>query len=309
MRVPYLDIVAKYADMPHWKLLDLRLDGLAEVVAFGWLSYTKARPDIPIHRHAGVLEVHYRDQGEQYWQLGDRLYRQESGDLFFTLPDEVSSSGGHPVATGVMYWFDVRLPPKGKGMLGLSAKDSWTIIRRFHDIPGRHFRATKNTKPLLAEMLQLHYHPETFLRTLCMRQLMVRLLLEIIKAADSHAGSQVSEQISEITRMIQNNPQEEFSIRDLARKVHLSLSRFKSRFKEEVGVSPGLFILESRIDIAKQRLLAGDEPITQIAINLGFSSSQYFATVFKRVTGITPQAFRRGTFPHGPSVRRDDGQG
>jgi AraC-like DNA-binding protein len=309
MRVPYLDIVATYTDEPHWRLLDLRPDGLAEIVAFGRLSYAKARPDIPLHRHTGVIEVHYRDRGEQYWQIGSQVYHQEAGDLFVTLPEEVCSSGGHPVATGIMYWFDVKVPPRGKGLLALSAQESKALVRRFLEIPCRLFRATPGIKSLLDEILQLHDHPETFLRTVSMRHLMVRVLLEVIKAAERHAGSQVSGRIAAVTQMIRNRPEEDFQIRDLARQVHLSTSRFKSRFKAEIGVPPWLFILESKVEAAKQRLSASEESITQIAISLGFSSSQYFATVFKRITGVTPRDYRLGVFPHGPSIRRDDGQG
>ena len=94
----------------------------------------------------------------------------------------------------------------------------------------------------------------------------------------------------------------------MARKAHLSASQFKSRFEKETGVSPWQYILNARIEAAKQRLTAGDESITQIAMDLGFASSQYFATTFKRITGVTPHGYRRGVFPHGPTHRRDDGQ-
>ena len=146
------------------------------------------------------------------------------------------------------------------------------------------------------------------MRTVCMRQLMIRLLLEVIKAAECHAGAHVSERMAAIARMIRSSPEKNYHLRDLARQTHLSLSRFKSRFKAEMGLSPWLFILETRIEAAKQMLAAGKEPIARIAVQLGFSSSQYFATVFKRITGVTPKAYREGIFPHGPSHRSDDGQ-
>ena len=189
---------------------------MAEVSQFGRLSYTKARPDIPLHRHFGIIEVHYRERGEQYWLLGDRTYQMEGGDLFVTMPDEVHSTGGHPVAPGIMYWFGVRLPPEGKGMLGLAGKESLKIIRRLFDIPCRRFRATSRIKPLLAEILQLHYSPEAFMRTVCMRQSMIRLLLEVIKAAEGRDNSRVSERMVEITRMIRNDPGQKYQLRNLA---------------------------------------------------------------------------------------------
>jgi AraC-like DNA-binding protein len=141
-----------------------------------------------------------------------------------------------------------------------------------------------------------------------MRQAMVRLLLEILQGAERHANSRVSERMAEVVQSIRSSPEKRFPIRDLARRTHLSISRFRSRFKEETGISPWQFILMARIEAAKKRLTTGEESITQIAFSLGFQSSQYFATVFKRMTGVAPRAYRRGAAPHGPSTRADDGQ-
>jgi AraC-like DNA-binding protein len=306
--VPFADIRAVYCETPHRRVFDLRPDGVAEVSQFGRLSYISARPDIPLHRHFGSFEIHYLVRGGQYWVLGDQTYHMEGGDLFVTLPDEEHSSGGHPSAPGVMYWFVLSLPPERRGMLGLPVKESRAILDRMLNIPGRHFRATNRVKPLLAEVLQLHYRPEAFLRTVCLRQSMIQILLEVIKAAESHGVPQISDRIAGIMRMIRNDPSRQFHLRDLARQAHLSLSRFKGKFKTEVGLSPWLFIVETRIDAAKIRLTAGGEPITEIARQLGFATSQHFSTVFKRITGVTPLAYRKGAFPHGPTRRDYDGQ-
>ncbi len=74
MEVPFSDVVATYSDTPHRRLIDLCRDGLAEVPMFGRLRYAKARPDLPLHRHFGCLEVHFRDRGEQHFQLEDQVY-------------------------------------------------------------------------------------------------------------------------------------------------------------------------------------------------------------------------------------------
>jgi AraC-like DNA-binding protein len=111
--------------------------------------------------------------------------------------------------------------------------------------------------------------------------------------------------MADVVRRIQECPGEDFQLRDLARQTHLSLSRFTA----ETGVSPGQFLVRTRIEASKRRLAEAAEPIMQIAMSLGFSSSQYFATVFKRITGATPRAYRCGSESRAPSRRRDDGQG
>ena len=84
-------------------------------------------------------------------------------------------------------------------------------------------------------------------------------------------------------------------IRELARLCGLSVSRFKERFRDEVGVPPAEYLTRQKIEAAKSLLLAGDHSITDVAMDLGFSSSQYFATAFKRYTGRTPSEYRRRT--------------
>jgi len=63
-------------------------------------------------------------------------------------------------------------------------------------------------------------------------------------------------------------------------------------FHEAFGITPKDYILRRKIMLAKKLLLAGDD-ITDIAFSLGFSSSQNFATVFKKFTCLTPSQFRK----------------
>jgi AraC-like DNA-binding protein len=67
--------------------------------------------------------------------------------------------------------------------------------------------------------------------------------------------------------------------------------------------------LQTKIEAAQKRLRAGGDSITQIAMDLGFVSSQYFATVFKRIAGQTPRDYRTSLVSYRPSMRADDGQG
>ncbi len=111
-----------------------------------------------------------------------------------------------------------------------------------------------------------------------------------------------------MTRLIQQYPQRIFRLEDLARRAHLSLSHFKKRFKAETGLSPRQYILRDKIEAAKCLLSSQAKPITDIALDLGFVSSQYFATVFKRITGTTPTHYRRQAHQAQPSQRESDGQ-
>jgi AraC-like DNA-binding protein len=52
-------------------------------------------------------------------------------------------------------------------------------------------------------------------------------------------------------------------------------------------------IQEARLRRAEARLLETDEPVTRIALSLGFNTSQHFSSVFRKRRGVTPTELRR----------------
>ena len=86
---------------------------------------------------------------------------------------------------------------------------------------------------------------------------------------------------------------DEVSIDDLVSRSRLSPARFYQAFKERTGTNPKDHLLRLRLEEAV-RLLRNqpDRSVIDIAHELGFSSSQYFATVFRRYLGTTPSRLR-----------------
>jgi AraC-like DNA-binding protein len=308
MRVPFMDIEAQYMDAPHRRVLDLRKDGLADVPMLGMYTYAHARPDLPVHRHAGGWEICYLERGSQTFEVQRQAYHLRGGDLFVTLPDEPHGTGGSPSEPGVLYWINVRRPRRGRGWLGLPRPEGESLLAALSSLPNRQFRATQQTKSLFKDLFRWHDAPEIAHRTTRIRNGVIRLLLDIHDASRRHAKSQSSRRIEEIIRLVRETPQSDFRLCDLAARAGLSLSHFKKRFKAETGLAPRQFILKEKIELAKGFLDDQQTSITDIAIDLGFVSSQYFATVFKRLSGMTPSEYRRAHPPAMTHQRRDDGQ-
>ena len=80
-------------------------------------------------------------------------------------------------------------------------------------------------------------------------------------------------------------------MRQLANEVGISEAGFRKRFRAEIGCSPLDYINRRRIDEAQRLMTLGKTNIKEISYDLGFSSRQYFSTVFKRVTGVSPGEF------------------
>ena len=88
-----------------------------------------------------------------------------------------------------------------------------------------------------------------------------------------------------------------FSIdpKNLADSLCVSYSSFRRTFKEYTGFSPAKYILNVKINQAKELLTNSSVEIKEIAYNLGFENTDYFFTVFRRLTGQTPLAYRAET--------------
>lgn len=87
--------------------------------------------------------------------------------------------------------------------------------------------------------------------------------------------------------------QSSWSIDDLARGAHISPFHFIRQFDALFGMTPHQFRIESRVDRAKRLLAAGQHSVTDVCMELGFSSLGSFSAMFTARVGETPSAYRR----------------
>jgi CheY-like chemotaxis protein len=86
---------------------------------------------------------------------------------------------------------------------------------------------------------------------------------------------------------------EQIGREDFARHVGVSEGYLSRSFNQETGLSLIHYLTRYRVQQSKQLLKSTDKTITEIAMEVGFSDSNYFSRVFHRETGISPLAFRR----------------
>jgi transcriptional regulator GlxA family with amidase domain len=78
----------------------------------------------------------------------------------------------------------------------------------------------------------------------------------------------------------------------LAEVAKLSPAHFAEAFKDSQGVAPHRYILECRVK-RSQELLATDMPLSQIAVDVGFSDQSHLTRWFGEFVGVTPGSYRR----------------
>jgi YesN/AraC family two-component response regulator len=124
-----------------------------------------------------------------------------------------------------------------------------------------------------------------------------------IEETVAHIGSaldhkrKLSEEAQHLVRQamgyIHQNYAETISRRDIAQRIGITEDHLTFCFRQELGTTPIKYLQRYRINQAKHLLKASQQSITEIALNVGFSDSGYFSRIFRRETGMSPEAFRR----------------
>jgi transcriptional regulator GlxA family with amidase domain len=99
--------------------------------------------------------------------------------------------------------------------------------------------------------------------------------------------------LQEAQRWIADNPAEDLSIANLARRTGLSPRHLTRVFRQEVGVTPATWVKEARVAAARRLLESGEAVPKQVAAQCGFANADTLRRVFVRLVGVTPAEYRR----------------
>jgi AraC family transcriptional regulator len=80
---------------------------------------------------------------------------------------------------------------------------------------------------------------------------------------------------------------------DLGALVGLSETHFMRSFKRAFGVPPHAFMLRRRLELAARYMLETDAPLSDIALQCGFTDQAHLSNRFREATGTSPAAWRR----------------
>jgi AraC-like DNA-binding protein len=96
---------------------------------------------------------------------------------------------------------------------------------------------------------------------------------------------------------IHANPAHRWTLHELAERAGMSRSTFALKFKQTVGKSPMDYLTRWRMLLAGEKLANSREPISAIALSLGYESDSAFSTAFRRVMDCSPRQYGRGRIP------------
>jgi AraC family transcriptional regulator len=95
------------------------------------------------------------------------------------------------------------------------------------------------------------------------------------------------------TEYMAANLAEPISLADIAAASGLSRMHFAAQFRAATGLRPHEYLLQRRIERARELLLNSRLPLVEIAFEVGFKTQAHFTTVFARFVGETPNVWRQ----------------
>lgn len=195
---------------------------------------------------------------------------------------DFSFIGGHILLNPANGWLlaDV-LPPWLHIKAGSSeaATFSWLLNQLVEegsaDLPGAQLASSHLAQLLFTQILRAHLTaggpmPAGWLRAL----------------ADAKAAAAL--------RLMHGEPGRGWSLEELAKACAMSRTTFASHFKAVSGKAPLTYLTDWRMRLAERALRDETTAVASIGQSLGYSSESAFSNAFKRVTGSSPRAYRRG---------------
>jgi AraC-like DNA-binding protein len=116
-------------------------------------------------------------------------------------------------------------------------------------------------------------------------------------------------QMSAAIAAMHEDPAHRWTLQALGERAGMSRTSFTVKFKQTVGASPMEYLTRWRMLVAGDRLTHSADPVSAIALSLGYESESAFGTAFKRVMGCSPRRYSRGGAPVVPTSNEPEGAG
>ncbi len=111
---------------------------------------------------------------------------------------------------------------------------------------------------------------------------------------ESHAGQQSPrDEIVKVIAYVKEHYRQRVSLEEMARRVAMNKSYFSRLFKQETGEAFQDFLIRTRMEQAREQLLATDKKVADIATDVGYNDIFYFTRAFKQYYRMSPGEYKK----------------
>lgn len=260
---------------------DTLLDAIPMI---GVSKTTISRPAFPPHEHA-CMEFCVITGGEiEYFTEEDR-YRLGPGSIQINQRRQRHGLPNNLLHPCKLYWIHVE--PAGLNSPELSAQ----LARLPHHLKTGGLELIPHFEAILERCRNPSPHAG-----LEQQANLWMLLATVIKLATSQSESVMPPTLKRALTLIHEIEYGVMPISKLAQRLNTHRSNLHRVFTRHLGVAPQAYMNQQRLRRAAELLKNTSRPITEIAFQLDFNTTQHFATAFKARYGESPSAFRKRTF-------------
>lgn len=251
-----------------------------------WHTAHQALSPLPWHFHHNAFEISLLMEGSLSFSTRDASYPFTGGEVFVSWPDEIHSSEGSPLNFGELYWFqlDVSNP---RQFLFLEEQAAINLMEQLNALSHHVIRLRdKETRHLLKNAFSLAAMASDPAATAsCLVTFLHMLLLSA-----RNEQPRLTPDIESSLTYIREHLSQHLTLETLAGNCSLSVSHYKKKFRDQMGISPRNYINREKIQASKNLLLSG-QSVTDTAMQMGFDTSSYFANVFRRYMAVSPSEY------------------
>lgn len=259
---------------------------------------------LPRHKNTG-LEIVLVSKGDLRWAVENREVKLRAGTLFYTLPWQEHGGVEEMQPSCEISYLCLTLAEKYAKprrrfqfhrAFGFTPVEERAISTALTGCRAQAFPAGSEAAGLFTHFFKAAREP------MLLRQSRARDAIKLMMAylADCavtgrNAESRIVEaerRVREFADLLAARHAEPWTLASMSEACRLGRTQFSQLLKKQTGDTPVVFLNRARLRAAQRLLGQTTRSITEIALAVGFNSSQYFATVFKEFTGTDARSFR-----------------
>jgi len=254
---------------------------------------------------SGFIRFYYVIDGRFDWIIDDQHHILYPNDLAVILPGQSFGGEKDLLDIGTVSWIHLELQQLERN--GKIALGKWSGLSDHEErVIGRIL--SLNTCPVLSEVkeggilfqrIQNEFMNQEIGYVTRINQLIDELFILIARQLTRQNNSRrdFPQTFLKLEQTLRENLSHQWTVEEMAALVGLGNTTFSEKVKSFTGFSPLNYLINIRISEAIKLLKRPDVHVTDIALDVGFYSSQHFATTFKKLTGYTPSEFRKKNIP------------
>ena len=242
--------------------------------------------------------------GQFDWKFNEKTYHITPEDLILACPGIVMEKNFKPVEKGDFYkislnpeyYFDQTGEGKPSENRSTERSEISYILSQFGR-KGMLFLENNDEVRALFKKLEDEFENAEVGHRVRISALINELIISTYRRFcqnDKNCNGNFTEgQFNKLTEALSTNLSHQWSVKEMADLAKMGITQLSLRMKTQLGYSPFDYLIYLRLNKAVQLLKETEEPITGIALDTGFYSSQHFSNTFKKIMGACPSSFRK----------------